>query len=104
MNSTTELQSIWEYIVPNEYLTDFIKTYSPDGDWVKLFQQCQGYIKTELIRDIYQPDRFITIDFWQSHNAFSAMKETIGDEYKKLDKHCEAFTSSENHLGFFGRP
>lgn len=101
MNPPTEIQSIWQYKVQDEYTTDFIKAYAPDGDWARLFQQCPGYIKTELKQDIDNPQKFVTMDFWQSRSAFSAMKETISDEYDKLDIQCEAYTVSENHIGFF---
>jgi len=102
MNSTKEIQSIWEYHIKSEYLSEFINTYAPDGDWVKLFQKCPGYIKTELKSDTDDPHRFVTIDYWQSYSAFSSMKQTIGNEYEKLDKKCEKYTLSENHLGLFG--
>ncbi len=101
MNIQTEIQSVWQYIVRDEYFADFVKAYAPDGDWARMFQQCQGYIKTELKHDIDNPQKFVTIDFWQSHSAFTAMKLTISDEYKKIDIQCEAYTLSENHIGIF---
>ena len=101
MNSQSNFQSIWEYEVKDEFRTDFIEAYNSNGLWVKLFRECEGHIETELKQDIDQPNRFITIDYWQSHSAFSAMKQTISDEYNKLDKRCEAYTLSENHIGFF---
>ena len=101
MDAPTPFQSIWQYNVRSEFLTDFIEAYGPGGDWVKLFQQCPGYLRTELKQDIDDPDRFITIDFWHSRAAFSDMRQAIGDAYDQLDKKCEAYTSSERHLGFF---
>ncbi len=101
MNSQSNFQSIWEYEVKDEFRADFIEAYNSNGLWVNLFWECEGYIKTELRQDTDQPSRFITIDYWQSHSAFSAMKQMISDEYNKLDKQCEAYTLSENHIGFF---
>ena len=101
MNSPTEIQSIWRYNVRDEYLAEFMKAYASDGDWARMFQRCQGYIKTELKHDIDNPQKFVTVDFWQSHSAFTAMKITISDEYKKLDMQCDAYTFSENHIGIF---
>ena len=101
MNSESNFQSIWEYEVKDEFRAEFIEAYSSSGLWVSLFGQCKGYIKTELKQDVDHPERFLTIDYWQSQSAFSAMKRAIGDEYNKLDKQCEIYTLSENHIGFF---
>jgi heme-degrading monooxygenase HmoA len=101
LNSESNFQSIWEYEVKDKFCAEFIEVYSPNGLWVSLFGQCRGYIKTELKQDVDHPKRFLTIDYWQSQSAFSAMKQNIGEEYNKLDKQCEAYTLSENHIGFF---
>jgi heme-degrading monooxygenase HmoA len=101
LSSESNLQSIWEYEVKDKFRAEFIDAYSSSGLWVSLFRQCKGYIKTELKQDADNSKRFLTIDYWQSRTAFSTMKETIGNEYDKLDKQCEAYTLSENHIGFF---
>jgi heme-degrading monooxygenase HmoA len=101
LNSQSNFQSIWEYEVKDKFRVDFIEAYNSNGLWVKLFRKCKGYIKTELKQDVDHPKRFLTIDYWRSQTAFSAMKQTIGDEYSKLDKQCEAYTLSENHIGFY---
>jgi len=101
LSSEPNFQSIWEYEVSDKYRTEFIEAYCSNGLWVSLFEQCEGYIKTELKQDIKQCKRFLTIDYWQSQAAFSVMKQTIGDEYDKLDKHCESYTLTERHIGFF---
>jgi heme-degrading monooxygenase HmoA len=97
----SKFQSIWEYEVQYIFRSRFIEAYDSHGSWEKLFKQCKGYIKTELLQDIDRPNRFITIDYWQSQSTFSAMKKTIDEEYNKLDKQCDAYTISENHIGFF---
>jgi len=101
LSPKSNLQSIWEYEVKDKFRAEFIEVYSSNGLWVGLFSQCKGYIKTELKQDVDNPKRFLTIDYWQSQSAFSTMKQTIGDEYNKLDKQCEAYTLFENHIGFF---
>ena len=101
MNSQPNFQSIWEYEVNDKFRADFIEAYNSNGLWVKLFREYEGYIKTDLKQDKDQSSRFLTIDYWQSHSAFSAMKQTISGEYNRLDKQCEAYTLSENHIGYF---
>ena len=101
MSSESNWQSIWEFEVKDKFRAEFIEAYGPSGLWVSLFRQCPGYIKTELKQDVDHPKRYLTIDYWRSQSAFSEMKKTIGDEYSKLDKQCEAYIQSENHIGFF---
>lgn len=101
MKSESSFQSIWEYEVISKFRAEFIEAYHSNGLWVGLFEQCEGYIKTELKQDVERPERFLTIDYWQSQSAFSAMKQNIRDEYDKLDEQCEAYTLFESHIGFF---
>ena len=46
-------------------------------------------------------NKFITIDYWKSEKHFTEMKQSIVEAYDTLDKQCEHFTISENHLGYF---
>lgn len=101
MKSKKEIQTIWEYKVKSEFVTQFQSAYEPTGDWAILFQKCPGYIKTELKRDIENPNRYLTIDYWQSYSQFSEMKNIVATEYRLLDKLCEGYTESENHIGIF---
>lgn len=101
MNSEKGIQTIWEYEVRSNHIAQFQNTYVPNGNWVRLFQKCPGYLKTELKRNLDTPNRFLTVDYWQSYSDFSSMKLIIADEYRILDKLCEVYTLSENHLGVF---
>jgi len=101
LNSNIKVQSIWEYEVRDSFIAQFKNAYGPNGDWVKLFQKCPGYLKTELKRDINNLNRFLTIDFWQSYSDFSTIKKIIAAEYEALDKHCCNYTLSEIHIGVF---
>ncbi len=99
--SGSEIQSIWQYEVREEFLSAFVTAYGSDGARVRLFRQCPGYIGTQLTRDIQNPERFLTIDYWQSASAFSDMQRIIGKEYAELDEQCQAYTRAETHVGIF---
>ena len=101
MNLKKEIRSIWVYEVREQFISQFVDAYGPEGDWVKLFRKCPGYLKTELKRDIDTPNRFLTIDFWQSYSAFSSIKQIIRAEYEALNNCCDDYTLSENHIGVF---
>ena len=95
------IQTIWEYDVRTDFIAQFQNAYGAHGDWAKLFNKCPGYIATALMRDLDCPHRFVTIDYWQSHSAFSTMKQIIGPAYDALDKQCTSFISAEKHIGVF---
>lgn len=79
----------------------FEKAYGPNGDWAKLFDRAEGYIRTELIRDPKTPGRYVTLDFWKSRQAYQQFKKQNLAAYKALDKKCNSLTESEKLIGEF---
>ena len=98
---TAVIKTVWEYEVSKSSLDDFLRAYEPNGDWAQLFLKCEGYLRTELHRDTKNEFRFLTIDYWQSLELLNSMKQSIEIEYRLLDKICEDYTLSENHIGIF---
>lgn len=92
---------IWEFLVRAESIDDFRAAYGPEGDWVMLFRQDPQYIRTELLADREDPKRFLTIDYWTSHEACISFRERFRSEFDALDKRCEDLTTKETHLGDF---
>ena len=92
---------IWEFIVAPEQRDAFERTYGPSGDWVQLFRRATGYLRTELHRDRSQPQRFITIDYWESKEAWEAFRTRFAHEFEALDGKCAAWTTHEAEIGRF---
>jgi len=92
---------IWEYVVKNDYLERFRSMYGPQGEWVQLFSHAEGYVRTELLRDIDNPDRFFTIDYWVSREALDRFREQYAREFAALDEACKALTVEERFVGDF---
>lgn len=92
---------IWEYLVKEEFTSEFERAYGPDGDWVKLFSRAEDYIKTELQQDISNPLRYITIDYWKSKEARDNFRKQFAKEFEELDKRCEELTVKEVFIGDF---
>lgn len=90
---------LWEYRVKSEKRSEFEKVYSPDGVWVELFSKATGYLGTELLRDEIQPERFLTIDRWDSKQRYKAFLSHWHEEYQVLDTQCEGLTESEALIG-----
>lgn len=92
---------IWEYLVNSDFSTEFETAYHPEGTWVKLFQQANGYIRTELHHDRADPVRYVTIDYWESQKSHKKFREQFTEQFLELDRFCEKFTKSERFLGNF---
>ncbi len=96
-----EYSYIWEYRVKEGCAEEFERHYGPEGTWVQLFRRASGYLGTSLYKDVDAPDRYVTIDRWESAAAFHAFRKQFAAEFKELDDRCESFTVSETPLGSF---
>ncbi len=92
---------IWEYTVKEVHRQDFLDTYGPGGDWVRLFSSDSQYIETILYHDANQPNRFVTTDYWTSQQARDDFRLRHATQFKRLDDLCEAYTESETLIGDF---
>jgi len=82
-------------------LTDFLSAYGPDGSWVQLLRQGDGYIRTELLSDCADPVRFVTVDYWESDGAWDEFQARFRAEYVELDIRCDALTTAQSIIGHF---
>lgn len=92
---------VWEYLVRRDRLAEFESVYGAEGDWVRLFREAPGYLRTELHRDTAEPLRFITIDYWQSRQAWEAFRAKSAEAFEALDARCERLTQREAEVGRF---
>lgn len=98
---TSAFAVVWEFHAHANKQREFEKAYAPDGVWGAFFRRGEGYIRTELIRDCEEPLRYLTMDFWQSRQAFERFKKQNRAEYQAIDKECESLTQSEKLIGEF---
>ena len=63
--------------------------------------RADGYIRTELHRDVGDPTRYVTIDYWDSEELFNVFRETFATEFEAIDERCEALTVEETRIGSF---
>ena len=91
--------TLWEFIVTAARQAEFEAHYGPDGTWARLFRLADGYLGTELLRDRGNSLRYLTIDRWESREAFEAFRRAHGAEYERLDREFEGLTTREAPLG-----
>lgn len=92
---------LWEFLVNPEDEARFLEHYGPEGTWVRLFKQAEGFIETRLLKDKDRPGRYLTMDRWTDMSTYEAFRERFAEAYAALDRQCEGVTQSETSLGAF---
>lgn len=95
----TRFSYVWEYEVPAESESEFVRHYAPDGTWTRLFRRAAGYLGTELYRDRRRSGRYFTVDHWRDEAAYREFRRTFAAEFETLDQACAGLTRREAHLG-----
>jgi len=99
---TPRYTCLWEFLVAAERIEEFKQHYGPGGTWVALFRQSPGYLETLLLQDSANPRRFITVDRWESRDAYEAFQSRFSREYAAMDEVCQHLTTQETPLGQYG--
>lgn len=99
MQSGPQYVIVWEFKVRPGAEVEFVEKYGPEGSWARLFRRSDGYIRTELVRDVTVERRFLTLDYWKSEAEFNHFHQQHLAEYKRLDKELEGLTEQETRLG-----
>ena len=79
----------------------FEDVYGPDGEWAQFFRSGDGYIGTELLHDVEEPDRYLVIDRWESADAYNAFIAAHREEYMERVDATRFHYDSELRLGTF---
>jgi heme-degrading monooxygenase HmoA len=92
---------IWEFRVRPGQNGSFTAAYGQDGAWVRLFRQSPSYLGTDLWRDLQDGTRYLTLDRWESSEAYDRFRKSHAAEYNAIDKACESLTTGEKEIGRF---
>ncbi len=92
---------IWEFTVKDGSNAAFERIYKADGDWAELFRRGSGYLKTELIGDRSDPQRYLTIDHWRRREDYAEFRRDFDAAFEELDNRCEDMTVRESKIGEF---
>jgi hypothetical protein len=93
--------ALWEYEVKPGDEERFEKAYGPDGDWVRLFQSDTHHYQTRLVSDSLRPGVYLTMDFWESREAYEEFMGGHTTEYEAIDAMSEELTVKERRIGWF---
>jgi hypothetical protein len=101
MSALPKFAYIWEYFVRRDKVDEFESIYGPRGDWAQLFSRSADYFRTDLYRDVSNPHRFVTVDFWASKAARDGFRAEVSAEFEILDRKGEELTATEHFIGDF---
>ena len=93
--------ALWEYEVKPGSEERFENAYGPGGGWAKLFRSDPNYRETRLLRDPNRPAIYLTLDFWNSREAYEQFMAIHKDKYKMLDAAGEELASKERRIGWY---
>jgi len=93
--------ALWEFEVKSGGAERFRAVYGPEGEWARLFRADPLFLETRLLQDPEEPNKFVTVDFWQSLSAYESFKELNHTAYVILDRKCASLTVKERCIGNF---
>ena len=79
----------------------FERVYGPNGDWAEFFRRGAGYIGTELLHDINEPERYLVIDRWESADAYNSFLSANQAEYLRRSDEARFHSVQELRFGTF---
>ena len=59
------------------------------------------YRGSELLQDCKDPQRYLTVDRWESVEAWRAFRSRFAADYERLDRELEGIASRESALGAY---
>ena len=92
---------VWRFEISEENVAGFEAAYGPGGPWSALFNSSPEYQGTDLLRDVYIPGNYLTIDRWASEAAFRTFRKEHDADYETLDRSCDSLTLRETRIGAF---
>ncbi len=92
---------LWRFRPRPERAVEFEAVYGPRGDWATLFAKAEGYLGTDLLKPLDDSGAYLTIDRWESDQAYWRFRQRFHTLYSELDMRCEGLTMEEAYLGQF---
>lgn len=92
---------VWQFRASPGNEAEFETVYGPGGDWGRLFRAGPGYLGTELLKAEQGTSDYLTIDRWESRDAWISFLELHSVEYEALDRACERLCSVDARIGEF---
>jgi heme-degrading monooxygenase HmoA len=98
------IEVFFRYRVHPSQARAFEHAYGPAGPWAALFSRHPGFRRTRLFRHRKDPALYITIDVWESKEAYDEFRAQNADAYNRLDAELALLKLEEHLLGYYEGP
>jgi heme-degrading monooxygenase HmoA len=79
----------------------FEEVYGATGPWADFFRAGDGFVGTELLRDLEQAGRYLVVDRWESSEAYNRFVAGQRAEYLRRVDETAFLYRQELRLGTF---
>jgi heme-degrading monooxygenase HmoA len=98
------IEVFYRYRVHPAQVKAFEHAYGPHGPWAALFRRHPGYRRTRLFRHNAEALIYITIDVWDSKQAYDEFRSENSADYNRLDAQLSLLKLEEHLLGYYEGP
>lgn len=98
------IEVFYRYRVHPAQIRAFEHAYGPDGPWAQLFARHPAYRRTRLFRHNSEAFVYVTIDVWDSKEAYDEFRRDNADDYNRLDAQLAMLKLEELLLGYYEGP
>jgi heme-degrading monooxygenase HmoA len=95
------IEVFYRYTVHPAQARAFEHAYGQSGPWVALFKRHDGFIRTRLFRQKADAHVYLTIDAWESKEAYDRFRSDNAAEYRRLDAQLGMLKLEELLLGYY---
>ena len=95
------IEVFYRYTVHPAQARAFEHAYGQGGPWVALFKRHEGFIRTRLFRQKADAHVYLTIDVWESKEAYDRFRAENAEEYRRLDAQLGMLKLEELLLGYY---
>lgn len=95
------IEVFYRYRVHPTQIEAFEHAYGQTGPWVRLFTGKPGYRRTRLFRHKAEPDLYVTVDAWESKEAYDAFRSANEEAYARLGRQLHLLYLEEHLLGYY---
>jgi heme-degrading monooxygenase HmoA len=98
------IEVFFRYRVHPQQVRAFEHAYGPQGPWSKLFSRDPAFRRTRLFRHKSEVNVYITVDVWDSKDAYDAFRSENSTAYNRLDAQLSMLKLEELLLGYYEGP
>ena len=80
---------------------EFERAYGAEGEWARFFRTGQGFVGTEILRDVESPGRYIVVDRWETRESYNEFVAANRAEFTRRVDETTFRYAQELRLGTF---